>query len=220
MFLIRIPKDKLIKTYPTKSEYTIVIKQLKADKFNGYLLVNTPIDGIDAKGYLVFEEGVPIFAYYEHKDVLKGDHSIKMSAANFTNNDSILEFHELSKHQIDICKLYINCMNDTGAKINEIDINKKFELPISSKEDFCDKINSVPNKSICNLCNDQCVSSIADPERLSLENKSVVLDIINSINVNSEEELEAFLKEKIRSFKEQSSVMLDCMGLGHMKKVK
>ena len=187
---MRIPKGNLVKTYQTKSEYTTVIKQLTADGFNGYLLVNTPIDGIDAKGYLVFEAGLPIFAYYEHKDVLNDEHVMKMGAANFTDHDAIMELHELSIHQIDICKTYISCINDSGAKVNELNVNEGIES----------------------------ISPIDDPEHQTTENKSVVPDDMDLIDAKSEDEIEAYLRESVNTFKEQSGMMLESIGLSHMIK--
>ncbi len=251
---MKIPKGKFVKTYPDKSEYRTVTEQLTSDKFNGYLLTSTPIEDIDAKGYLIFEGGVPVLAYYEHKDVLNCEHALKNIARNFSISNSVVELHELTKHQIDICKMYVSCVNKPGSSITALDIYDGVEpSPDSVDELSCKKAGgAMPKESMCNICKEQCISSIADPTHIIakrfIRNKSVVLnnrDLINgrsttsevsepvgtiepepSINVenktpeelSADDELEAFLKESVNSFKDQSSIILESIGLGHMKK--
>ena len=273
---MKIPKGKFLKTYPKKSEYRTVTEQLTSDGFNGYILVCTPIDGIDAKGYLVFEGGVPVLAYYEHKDALNCEHALKNIAKNFSESNSVVELHELTKHQIDICKMYVSCINKPGAAITALEIYDGVEPSASSVDELsCEKIDgAMPKESMCNICKVQCISSIADPKHMIakrfIKNESVVLknrDLIDgasNFNSNSnsnsnfesepvtaevskhkpktkivksiepkssidvedntpeeifvDDELEAFLKESVNSFKDQSGIILESIGLGHMKK--
>ena len=261
---MKIPKGKFVKTYPDRSEYRTVTEQVTSDKFNGYLLVSTPIEGIDAKGYLVFEDGVPVLAYYEHKDVLNCEHALKNIARNFSKSNSVVELHELTKHQIDICKMYVSCVNKPGSSITALDIYGGVEpSPDSVDELSCGKAGgAMPKESMCNICKEQCISSIADPKHMIakrfIKSESVVLknrDLMNgksksksvtaeaskhkpktkivksiepepSINVegktseelSADDELEAFLKESVNSFKDQSGIILESIGLGHMKK--
>ncbi|HJH30068.1 MAG TPA: DUF2226 domain-containing protein [Methanosarcinaceae archaeon] len=251
---MKIPKGKFVKTYPERSEYRIVTEQLTSGKFNGYILISTPIEDIDAKGYLVFEGGVPVLAYYEHKDVLNCEHALKNIARNFLEFNSVVELHELTKHQIDICKMYVSCVNKPGSSIIALDIYDGVEpSPDSVDELSCEKAGgAMPKESMCNICKVQCISSIADPTHIIakrfIKNESAVLNNRNllngrpttskvsepvgtiepepSINVegktpeelSADDELEAFLKESVNSFKDQSSIILESLGLGHMKK--
>ncbi len=251
---MKIPKGKFVKTYPERSEYRIVTEQLTSGKFNGYILISTPIEDIDAKGYLVFEGGVPVLAYYEHKDVLNCEHALKNIARNFSESNSVVELHELTKHQIDICKMYVSCVNKPGSSIIALDIYDGVEpSPDSVDELSCEKAGgAMPKESMCNICKVQCISSIADPTHIIakrfIKNESAVLNNRNllngrpttskvsepvgtiepepSINVegktpeelSADDELEAFLKESVNSFKDQSSIILESLGLGHMKK--
>ena len=263
---MKIPKGKFVKTYPEKSDYRTVTEQLTVEKFNGYIFVNTPIEDLDAKGYLVFESGVPVLAYYEHKDVLNCEHALKNIAKNFPMQNTVLELHELTKHQIDICKMYVSCINKPGAAITALDIYKDVEpAPASVDELSCVKSDgAIPKESMCNICKKQCISSIADPTHMIakrfIKNESIVLknrDLINGKSkpeaaeasepnnkhkpktkivksiepepsasvegktpeeLSADEELEAFIKESVNSFKDQSSMILESIGLGHMKK--
>ena len=185
---MKIPKGKLLKTYPEGSEYRTVTEQLTSDEFNGYLFVCTPIEGIDAKGYLVFEGGVPVLAYYEHKDVLNCEHALKNIARNFSESNSVVELHTLTKHQIDICKMYVSCINKPGSSITALDIYGEVELSPSSVDELsCEKTGGIiPKEPMCNICKEQCISSIADPKHMIakrfIKNESVVLknrDLIN-----------------------------------------
>lgn len=253
---MKIPKGKFIKTYPDKSEYRTVTEQVMNDKFDGYLLVSTPIKNIDAKGSLVFEGGVPVLAYYEHKGVLNCTHALKNIARNFSKSRSVVELHELTKHQIGICKMYDSYVNKHKASTIALDIYDGVETsPDSVDELSCEKAGGdMPKESMCNICKKQCISSIAEPTHIIakrfIKNRSVVLknrDMINgisttsqvskpirtiepeqSINVNvkpessvefsANDDLEAFLKESVNSFKDQSEMILESIGLGHMKK--
>lgn len=259
---MKIPKGKFIKTYPEKSEYRTVTEQLTVEKFNGYILVSTPIEGLDAKGYLVFEDGMPVLAYYEHKDVLNCEHALKNIAKNFSMQKTVLELYELTKHQIEICKMYVSCINKPGAAITALDIYKDVEpTPAYVDELSCGKTGGdIPKESMCNICKEQCISSIADPRHMIakrfIKNESAVLknrDLMNgksesarteasknkpktkivrsidpepSTNVQNktseqlaaDDELEAFIKESVNSFKDQSGMILESIGLGHMKK--
>lgn len=259
---MKIPKGKFVKTYPDKSEYRTVTEQVTSDKFNGYLLVSTPIEDIDAKGYLVFEGGVPVLAYYEHNDVLNCEHALKNIAGNFSEPNSVVELHELTKHQIGICKMYVSCVNKPGSLITALDIYDGIEPSPDSIDDLsCEKAGgAMPKESMCNICKKQCNSSIADPKHMIakrfIKNESVVLknrDLINGISkpvtaeapkhkpktkivksiepkpsidvedktpeeISADDELEAFLKESVNSFKDQSGIILESIGLGHMKK--
>lgn len=249
---VKIPKGKFLKVFPKISEYRIVTEQLTSDKFNGYLLVNTPIEGLNAKGYLVFEDGVPVLAYYEHKDVLNCHHALKNIAENFTNPDSILELYELTKHKIDICKMYVSCVNKPGSSITALDLYEGVEPSISSVDELsCEKANgATPKESMCNICKIQCISSIADPthviakrfvKNISMLTKNRDLIDLNSVAIKisktaeslietpvqtenisdeipSDNEIESFLKESMNSFKDNSDVLLESIGLAHMKR--
>ena len=261
---MKIPKGKFVKTYPERSEYRTVTEQLTVEKFNGYILVSTPIEGLDAKGYLVFEDGIPVLAYYEHKDVLNCEHALKNIAKNFPMQNTVLELHELTKHQIDICKMYVSCINKPGAAITALDIYKDVEpAPASVDELSCVKSDgAIPKESMCNICKKQCISSVADPTHMIakrfIKNESVVLKnrdlmngksksaiaeaskpnhkpktkIVKSIEpklstdvedktpeeLSADAELEAFIKDSVNSFKDQSDMVLESIGLGHMKK--
>ena len=245
-----IPKGKFVKTYPENSEYRAVTEQLTAKKFNGYIFVSTPIEDLDANGYLVFEKGVPVLAYYEHKDVLNCEHALKNIAKNFSMQNTVLQLHELTKHQIGICKMYVSCINKPGAAITALDIYKDVEpLPTSVDELLCVKLDgAMPKESMCNICKKQCTSSIADPTHMIakrfIKNESMIIINRKLMNcksaikdvakpqittqatdpqlkeLSSDDELEAFIKESMNSFKDQSSIILESIGLGHMKKNK
>lgn len=197
---MKIPKGKFVKTYPKKSECRNVTEQLTSDGFNGYILVSTPIDGLDAKGYLVFEDGMPILAYYEHKDVLNCEHALKNISGSFAESNSVVELHELTKHQIDICKMYVSCINTPGAEITALDIYDGVEPSISSVDELsCGKTDGgIPKESMCNICKEQCISSIADPAHMIakrfIKNESVVFknrDLINGVSESKSESVTA-----------------------------
>lgn len=174
---MQIPSGKIVRTYPEKSEYEVVTDQIIFEKFTGYILVITPIENIDAKGYLVFENGIPVIAYYEHKDAFKCEEALKNIIKNFSMEETVLELHELTKHYVNICKMRIGGINKPGSAINALDIYKNDSQSSMATQTTGSEQGSLP----------------------------------------SDDELEAFIKESVNLFKDQSNMILESIGLGHLK---
>lgn len=157
---MKVPSGKFVKKYASdECNFKQIADELVQQHFNGYLETSRLVDGIPAKGYLVFEGGIPVVAYYEHTDSLNCKYAIKSIYEDIASGDAEVSTYELTQSKIDVFKRYISCVNKPGKDIVAIDMFKWDE-----GGRLCPKWGSVPKESSCNVCKEQCTLSVANPD--------------------------------------------------------
>lgn len=157
---MKVPSGKFIKKYGAKErDFKIITDELVQQHFYGYLETSGVVEGVPAKGYLVFEDGIPVVAYYEHTDSLNCKYAIKSIYDDVVSGDADVSIYELTQSMIDVFKRYISCVNKPGKDIVAIDIHRW-----NKDGKLCPKWGSVPKESSCNVCKEQCTLSVADPD--------------------------------------------------------
>ena len=157
---MKVPSGKLIKKYAAEGrDFKIITDELVQQHFYGYLETSGLVEDVPSKGYLVFEGGIPVVAYYEHTDSLNCKYAIKSIYEDVTSGDADVSIYELTQSKIDVFKRYISCVNKPGKDIVAIDIHRWNE-----DGKLCPKWGSIPKESSCNVCKEQCTLSVADPD--------------------------------------------------------
>ena len=94
---------------------------------------------------------------------------------------------------------------------------------IIGAQDFCLKWNRPIREALCNRCIEQCEISIADPDNPIAKQLIVDLELVkaNRSRNNLDEDNDiTYMKTEIEDgFKERADVIIDTLGLTHLKNI-
>lgn len=192
---MKVPSGKLIKKYDAKErDFKKITDELVQQRFYGYLETSGVVGDVPAKGYLVFEDGIPVVAYYEHTDSLNCKYAIKSIYDDVVSGDADVSVYELSQSKIDVFKRYISCVNKPGKDIVAIDIHRWNE-----DGKLCPKWGSIPKESSCNVCKEQCTLSVADPDHFIAKKFIKNFEIVRQNRMRMEKSADESLAEAAKN---------------------